>query len=209
MTDAAIWSTIAAALAVQMLGVVSPGPNFVICSRNALARSRAAGLATVGGILAANAVFITLGLFGLIAVLRAFEWLFLALKLAGGLYLVWLGFRLWRGAGRPLPAVGGGDGAGLAASFREGLVTNLSNVKALAYYFSFFALVFDPGLPVWAQLTLAGLMLCVSGAWYAFVVLVLSTPAINRLYRRAQVWIERVVGALLAVLGVRLAVGPI
>lgn len=206
--DGAVWATILGVLSIHFAAAASPGPNFMICTRNTLARSRAAGLATVGGIVLANSIFITLGFLGVIAILRNFDWLIAALKIAGGLYIAWLGIQVWRGAAKPLPAeAGSGKGGDLGSAFRQGLATNLLNVKSFAYYFSFFAVVYDPQMALWAKLTMAGLMLCVTGAWYCFVVLFLSVPGMRRAYARVKTWIDRGVGCLLLVFGARIALG--
>ena len=206
--DAAAWAAILGVLSIHFAAAASPGPNFMICTRNTLARSRAAGLATVAGIVLANSIFITLGFLGVIAILGSFDWLLAALKIAGGLYIAWLGIQVWRGASKPLPvALDGGVGGTLGSSFRQGLVTNLFNVKAFAYYFSFFAIVYDPQMALWAKLTMAGLMLCVTGTWYCFVVLFLSVPGMRRAYGRAKAWIDRGVGCLLLLFGARIALG--
>ncbi|HET8728085.1 MAG TPA: LysE family transporter [Alphaproteobacteria bacterium] len=194
------------ALAVHALGAMSPGPNFVIVSRHAIGRSRASALWATAGVQLGNAVYIALGLLGFIAVLQSFLWLYMALKVAGGLYLAWLGFCLWRDARKPLPAI---DGAAAPVrhwkAFREGLFTNLSNVKAIAYFFSFFTLVFDPGMPLWAKLSTAAGMIVVSTVWYIAVTFVLSASGASAVYRRAKVWIDRIIGGVLGGLGLRLA----
>lgn len=199
---------IAGALAIHALGAMSPGPNFVIVARNAVAGSRSAVVWTIAGIVLVNALYIALGLAGFIAILVNFSWMLVALKIAGGAYLAWVGLSMWREAARPLPAF---DGTAVAAdrrrAFREGVFTNLSNVKAIAYYFSFFTLVFDAGMPIWAKLaTVAGMML-ISLAWYSAVAFFLSMPAANAAYRRAKRWIDRAIGGALGLLGARLAFG--
>src|SRR5690606_26105999 len=110
----------------------------VIVARNAVAGSSSV-VWTIAGIVLVNALYIALGLAGFIAILVNFSWMLVALKIAGGTFLAWVGLSMWREAATPLPAY---DGIAAAAdrrrAFREGVFTNLSNVKAIAYYFSFF-----------------------------------------------------------------------
>src|SRR5664279_4023708 len=87
--------TILGALAV---GVVSPGPSFVLIARIAVAVSRRDALAASVGMGVGGVVFAGLALLGLRALLGAVGGLYLFLKLAGGLYLVYLGVSLWRAA---------------------------------------------------------------------------------------------------------------
>jgi threonine/homoserine/homoserine lactone efflux protein len=91
-------------LTALLLGAMSPGPSFVLVSRIAVVSSRRAALAAALGMGIGGAVFAGLALFGLTALLLRVEWLYLLLKLSGGLYLLYLGIRIWRGARQPLAA---------------------------------------------------------------------------------------------------------
>jgi len=88
MTTVAILFGILAAL---LVGAMSPGPSFVLVSRIAVTGSRRDGIAAAFGMGLGGAVFATLALLGLIAVLQQIEWLFVILKVCGGLYLAYLG----------------------------------------------------------------------------------------------------------------------
>src|SRR5262249_15431178 len=89
-------------LATLAVGVVSPGPSFVLIARTAVATSRADGLAAAVGMGAGGLTFAVAALLGLHGVLLAVPSLYLVLKIAGGCYLAYLGFRIWTGAKKPL-----------------------------------------------------------------------------------------------------------
>src|SRR5262249_56685194 len=91
-----------AILGALALGVVSPGPSFVLVVRTALAVSRRAGLAAALGMGIGGVMFAGLALLGLHAVLMQAGWLYLAVKLIGAAYLLHLAVGLWRGGGVPL-----------------------------------------------------------------------------------------------------------
>ena len=95
MSSIAIFLSIVAALAI---GAISPGPSFVLVSRIAVSRSRRAGFAAALGMAVGGVTFAALALLGLNALLMQVSWLYLLLKMAGGLYLIYLGIRIWRGA---------------------------------------------------------------------------------------------------------------
>jgi threonine/homoserine/homoserine lactone efflux protein len=99
MSSLSVFLSIAAALSI---GAMSPGPSFVMVSRIAVSRSRIDGLAAALGMGLGGVVFSILALAGLTALLSQFEWLYLALKVAGGIYLIYIAFRIWRGASDPL-----------------------------------------------------------------------------------------------------------
>ncbi|MEO7885550.1 MAG: LysE family transporter, partial [Polaromonas sp.] len=85
-----------------MAGAVSPGPSFVQVARIAVSRSRADGLAAALGMGLGALVFAALALAGLQALLAALPGVYMALKVIGGLYLMWIAFHIWRGARHPL-----------------------------------------------------------------------------------------------------------
>ena len=72
------------------LGAVSPGPSFVFVVRTSLALSRRDGIAAALGMGVGGVIFAALALLGLQAVLAKIAWLYAALRLAGGCYLLYL-----------------------------------------------------------------------------------------------------------------------
>jgi len=99
MSSAAILFSIFAAM---LVGAMSPGPSFVVVSRIAISRSRLDGLAAAVGMGVGGITFSVLALAGLTALLTQFAWLYIVLKVAGGAYLVYIAYRIWRGAKEPL-----------------------------------------------------------------------------------------------------------
>lgn len=93
-------AAISAILLAILLGAIVPGPSFVIVARNAVGLSRAHGLATALGMGLGGITFAGIALAGLYTLLFAVEWLYVALKIAGGLYLAYIALRIWRGASR-------------------------------------------------------------------------------------------------------------
>src|SRR5262245_65129066 len=90
---------ISAALAI---GASSPGPSFLVVARLAVSSSRVDGLYAALGMGVGGLIFACLSLLGLHGLLLAVPSLYVALQVLGGLYLVDLGIRIWRGARTPL-----------------------------------------------------------------------------------------------------------
>jgi threonine/homoserine/homoserine lactone efflux protein len=198
---------IAAVAGIFTIGVVSPGPNFMVVARRAVAHGRAEALAAVLGVVAVSAVWAGSSLFGVGIVFKLFPWTRLLLKILGAAYLLWAGTRLWKHAGAPLPTAPVEVGArhSLWRAFRSGLATNLSNAKSIAFYTSAFAAVApspDKTETLWASLAV---VLVISASWYGLVAVALSTGAIARAYRRAKGVIERACGVLMMLFALRLA----
>lgn len=214
MTPLAVLFGILGAL---LLGAMSPGPSFVLVTRLAVTGLRRSGVAAALGMGIGGMVFALLALVGLITVLQQVEWLFLALKICGGLYLVYLGLCIWRGATHPMmiPAAGGdatsGDmprraAASVARAFWLGLTTQVANPKTAVVYASIFAALLpaDPTPMLLVVLPIA--IFLVEAGWYALVAVLFSTKGPQRAYLRSKGWFDRTAGVVLAGLGVRLIV---
>jgi threonine/homoserine/homoserine lactone efflux protein len=192
---------IAAAIAI---GAASPGPSFVMVVRTAVAKSRADGLAAAFGMGVGGVIFCALALFGMRAIFAQAEWLYIGFKLAGGCYLIYLAWRIWRSADQPLAQENGVVVEGrLFRSFLLGLGTQLSNPKTLVFYGSVFALL-PADLPVWGDLALPPIIMAIETGWYTLVALTFSLPQPRAAYLRWKGRIDRLAGAVMAALGVKL-----
>jgi threonine/homoserine/homoserine lactone efflux protein len=116
------------------VGVVSPGPSFVLIARTAVASSRADGVAAAFGMGGGGLVFASAALLGLHGVLLAVPSLYIVLKIAGGLYLGYLGVRIWSSARKPLtiPTLAPGSRKNVLKSVVLGFTTQISNPKTAA-----------------------------------------------------------------------------
>lgn len=125
-------------LGVFLLGTISPGPSFVVVSRIAILRSRTDGVMAAIGMGIGGFVFAAVAVAGLTAILLQVEWLNIALRLAGGAYLLWLGINIWRAAPEPLeiPDTASERQSTLWTSLLRALLVQLSNPKTAIFYAS-------------------------------------------------------------------------
>jgi len=195
LTVASIWS----------VATVSPGPNFLLTAQVAAAQSRPRGLAVVGGIAVATAIWGICGLLGIQALFVAAPWAFVTLKLAGALYLVFTGARLIVCAGNAPKAAPIAAGLSPRRAFGIGLVTSLTNPRSALSVASIFAVALpaQPSLPI--GVAAAALMVAISVGWYICVVYMFAAGIVANTYRRLRGWIDRIAGGLLILFGVRLA----
>lgn len=196
-----------AILGALTVGVISPGPSFVLVARTAIAVSRGAGVAAALGMGLGGVIFGGLALLGLHAVLLQVEWLYVGFRVAGGLYLVYLAWRLWRGAAEPIavaavPAQGGNP----PGAFFIGLATQLSNPKTAIVYASVFAALLPPSLPGWTLIVLPPLIFVLESGWYVVVALAFSAERPRAAYLRSKRWLDRLAGVVMGALGLRLVV---
>ena len=188
------------------IGVVSPGPSFVMVARAAVSASRPHGIAASLGMGLGSVVFAVAALLGLQAVLLAVPALYIGLKVLGGLYLCYLGYRILSGAKEPL-RVGGSDTQGHASlhrAFLLGFTTQVSNPKTAIVYASVFAALLPNAFSVPFALSLVCVVFAVEAAWYTIVAVLLSSSGPRRAYLSCKAWVDRTAGAVMVGLGLRL-----
>lgn len=188
------------------IGAMSPGPSFVMVSRISIANSRLHGLAAAIGMGIGGAIFAILALAGLVALLEQVEWLYLVLKVAGGLYLLYLGIAIWRGAREPLEVAAADGRAALTVpkALALGLMTQISNPKTAVVYASIFAALMPQNPPLVVILTLPPAIFLIEASWYAIVAIAFSATRSQRAYLTGKVWVDRLAGAVIGALGLRL-----
>jgi threonine efflux protein len=194
---------------VQLLALVIPGPDFLFVSQTAASRSRRQAMAGVVGIALGVAVWAALALLGLQLVLERMAWLQRAIAVAGALYLLYLGVQLLRSARRPAGTVLPGARVAPDAwrSLRSGLLTNLSNPKAIVYFGSVFSLLVDAHDGAGMRWGIWCLVVGETLAWFALVAACFGLPPVRRAYLRLARWIDAVAGAAFMLFGLRLLLG--
>lgn len=192
-------------LAAVLLGAMSPGPSFVMVARNAIGLSRRDGVATAFGMGIGAICFEGIALAGLYTLLSTVAWLYAGLKIAGGLYLLYIASRIWRGAGQPVTMNQSEMlGARPGKSFWTGLTTQLSNPKTAVAYGSIFVALLPQHPPLWCYFALPPLVFAIETGWYTVVALCFSSQRPRDLYLRAKRWIDRVAAGAITALGLRL-----
>ncbi|MCB1391164.1 MAG: LysE family transporter [Rhodobacteraceae bacterium] len=183
---------------------VVPGPAMLLALRNTLTGGLAAGIATGTGLALVAAGWTGAALAGLGAVFALVPWAYGAMKLAGAAYLLWIAFQIWRDAGSPLGDSDRPARRRLTRAFASGLLVNLSNPKSVLFAAAVLVVIFPGGLGAAdaALVVLTHGVLEILG--YTLIALTLSRPAARAAYLRAKRWIDRIAGAVLAALGLRL-----
>lgn len=195
-------------VATCLLVIIAPGPSLAVMLTQSLRSGRAAGLATVAGNTLGLVVWATASAFGLTALVRTSEIAFVVLKVAGAVYLCWLGIQSLLRSRREPTELAGAEQAGRRgplASLRAGFMTNVTNPKAAVLYLALLPQFLPAdGNPLLDTFVLAAVQMALSASYYTLVVLaiglarrVLGRPAVRR-------WMDRVSGLVLVGLGVRM-----
>lgn len=203
MSSLVVFFGIIAAIAI---GAISPGPSFVLVSRIAVSRSRRDAVVAAIGMGLGGVIFAVLALIGLTALLMQVGWLYLTLKIAGGFYLLYLAYRIWRGAGDAIGTEASEmrSGSLIGHDVWFGLATQLSNPKTAVVYASIFAALLPAAPETWLFMAIPPAIFCVETGWYCVVAIVFSSRRPRTLYLRCKLWIDRAAGAVMAGLGLRL-----
>jgi amino acid exporter len=187
-------------------GLISPGPNFIVVVQRTLNFGRVAGLLTGVGAATGDAVYATLGLFGVTRLVAVGGRTMLAIELLGGLYLMWLGIRMLlpRNVTAKSPAALTTKNVSAARHYWLGLTTDLANPKTVVFLASIFAVSVRSETPP----TVRGFMLlgivATSILWRLLLSIVFSTSFTRTVYGRTERTFERLFGAALGFFGLLL-----
>ena len=124
-------------LAAVLVLAVIPGPGMLYVGARTLAGGLGEGLASTLGTGLGGMAHVLAAAFGLSALILASAEIFTVMKLLGGCYLVWLGWRAWREAGQALPVQAPLPALGLIRAFREGAVVEALNPKTALFFLAF------------------------------------------------------------------------
>ncbi len=93
----------------------------------------------------------------------------------------------------------------LLSGFRAGLLVNFSNPKAIAFFVGLYAVAVPPGTSLSTLVVVLAAGFALEVGWYSLVAFGLSRPGIKAAYRRHTRTLDRLIGSLLIIFGVRLA----
>ncbi|SEL82919.1 LysE family translocator [Acinetobacter sp. DSM 11652] len=202
-----IWilGSIAAAL---LLGAMSPGPTSIYVAKNSIAISRKHGLFTALGTGLGAAIFGLLAVLGLQAFLLAVPSAYLALKICGGLYLLFLAYKIIKHAKDPIEANHSTSyPMSLRRAFTTGLITQLSNPKIAIVLASIFTALLPKEIPLYFYFVLPMLCFFIDAGWCSLVAVALSAEKPRAVYLKFKKVFDRGAGIVMSVLGLKLIFG--
>ncbi|WP_299815908.1 LysE family transporter [uncultured Jannaschia sp.] len=193
--------------AIHLAAAISPGQAFVLAVRTAAAEGYRPALGLALGFGIGAFVWAAAALLGLSLLFETLPVLFTAMKVAGGLFLVYLALRMWLHAPDPLPAIDPAAAPrGLGSAIRLGLLAMLANPKPAIFFGAVFVGLVPATALVWEKAVILLNILWVEAAWYVVVARVFSLPRARAAYGRLKTVLDRGLGLALGALGLRFAI---
>lgn len=193
---------------VHLLAVVSPGPDFMMVTRNSVIYSRRTGIYSALGLGLGILVHITYSLIGIGYVISKSIILFNTIKLLGAFYLIYIGYKSLTSKSSTLEKDIIGANTKQITDFEAvklGFITNATNPKATLFFLSLFTIVISPNTPFWLKFLMGGEMSLVTFLWFALVAVVLSHSFIKQRIGKIQHYAEKFIGIVLIGLGIKVA----
>jgi RhtB (resistance to homoserine/threonine) family protein len=194
-------------LALSVLLIVIPGPDTAVVTKNALLGGRRPGVAAAVGVATGLVIWTVAAALGLATLLKASDVAFNTLKVAGAVYLVWMGVQMLRARDTTGPLSGPpARGGNSVKALRQGLLTDLGNPKIAVFFTSFLPqFVHGNGAAFGPLLVLGGIFTVLTLAWLAAYGIAVgrASAVIRRPFVRKA--LDRFTGLVLIGFGIRLA----
>ncbi len=194
------WEQLVAFNIALLVAIASPGPALLMATHTSASRGRAAGVAVGIGLGLMAALWTLMALLGLAVVFELFPMVYVGAKIAGGAYLLYLAYKMWRNASAPVTA----RIPPAKRAFRQGFLVNLLNPKSVLFAAAVLVAVFPAGLSVAESFVIVINHFLVEVAFYTTLAFCMSTQAVSTRYMRAKAYIDRGAAIVLGALGIRL-----
>lgn len=194
---------------IYALAVISPGPDFAVVVRNSLIYSRKTGLFTALGISCGAFFHLSYILLGLGIIIAESPIIFSVIKYCGVGYLFYLGCK-GLSAKKSKTVLGSLEHTRdikPAKAFMTGFVTNVLNPKSVLFYLSIFSTIVSPDAPPIIIAIYVATIFTTKILWFSFVAICLSGKRTRERFLGVTYIIERVTGAALVLLSLRLLIG--
>lgn len=197
---------------ITLLAVISPGADFAMVTRNSILYGRRAGLLSALGIAAGVQLHVFYTMIGVGLVIRSSPEIFMGIKILGAIYLVYVGYKTYVSLAASVGSeTGVVDSGGVSAlgALRQGFFTNALNPKTTLFVLSIYTQVVSTGTPALVQFAYGIFMSAAHWVWFSLVAIFLSEQRLRARLLNKQVWVNRVIGVVLASLGLWLSISSV
>lgn len=187
------------------IALMSPGPDFMVTLRQTINYGKKYAYFSSLGIGAAILVHVGYTLLGVGLILKNFPYFLDIVRILGALYLIYLGYGSFKSNSSKIKIQ---KEKKLSYSYKKsffvGFITDLLNPKATLFFLSVFTAIVSVDTPMYIQ-GLYGLYCILANIfWYMFIANILSIKKNLDLFNKHQNIIEKVIGIVLVLLGIKL-----
>lgn len=191
----------------NLLAVMSPGPDFVITVKNSIRYSRRSGIFTSLGIGLGICIHLSYCAAGIGFIISKSIVLFSIIKLLGAGYLIFIGISsiLAKGQEREITDEKTSDDLTRLQAFRTGFFTNVLNPKVTLFILSLFTLIIGPATPAYVIFIISIIIVLTAITWFIIVSIFFTQLRVQRIFYKYENIINRFLGGLLVLLGIKIA----
>ncbi len=180
-------------IALTIITVIVPGPDFLIVSRNAVVHSRKAGWLTACGVATAVWVHISYSI-GLVHLASSqSQWLFQGMKYAGACYLIYLGYQSLKTRQDDVHCAKSSSNGNF---WLQGFINNALNPKATLFFISVFSQVISSDTSIWVQVEYGLVITAICLGWFILLPYFLTTKPFKSVVNTYIKPIEKVAGVM-------------
>lgn len=201
---------------VHFLAVIAPGPEVVLVFKESVTRGRRYAIWLSIGIGSGTLLHVGYCLLGIGLLISQSILLFSTIKLLGALYLIYLGIMALIAKAEPSSAIKpsaipapSAEGFALSSVLFKGFLTSALNPKATLFFLSIFTVLINPATPLPIQIGYGIWMATVNALTLSGLSALLTIPTLRGPMQRVGIWLEKAMGALLVLIGLRLITSTI
>jgi len=189
-----------------LIATISPGPDFMMVSRNALQYTQKAGVMTALGIALGSLLHSSYCILGLAIIISHSLILFNVIKYIGAIYLIYLGVRGLFEKKATMKSDDEKNIAGLTGiqAFRQGLLCTALNPKGILFFLAFFTIIIKPSMPLSIQASYALEITIIDIVWFSAVAFFFSHHKIKIIFGKGLHYISKLFGGFLILFGLKI-----
>jgi len=189
---------------ITVLAVISPGPDFAMVTRNSYAFGSRIGLFSALGIACGVQVHVFYTMFGIAVLIVESPTLFMAMKIIGASYLIFLGYKSLTNKTKLTFGEATNIAPSPAAAFRMGFLTNALNPKTMLFVIATYTQVVQPDSALGQNFAYGIFMSAAHWVWFSIVALFFAAPAMRKRILKRQGIVDKGIGIALIALGASL-----
>lgn len=189
-----------------LVAMLSPGPNILTIIGTSMSTGRSAGMALAFGTAIGSFGWALLSIAGLTAIIATHAWAFIAIKIIGGLYLLWLAYKSFLSASKDqdmtIKALEGN--VSLLRYFWRGFTVQMTNPKAAIFWVAMMSVAFKDGAPVPIMLLFGLGVFVLSFVLHQLYAIAFSTNVMVNTYTKARRPLQAILGTFFTFAGFKL-----